>query len=115
MECVFHRQPIWAKWGFDGESAIVADFRQRDGECGVDIRGKDCFAVRAQYNRRMWYGTKKLQLKSISLRDPAGVTESYNVNTGVIAFTVASGISMPARSEVRSNRYGYGTGYGYKP
>lgn len=49
----------------------------------------------------MWYGTKKLQLKSISCVTPAGVTESYNVNTGVIAFTVASGISMPAPSEVR--------------
>ena len=49
----------------------------------------------------MWYGTKKLQLKSISCVTPSGVTESYNVNTGVIAFTVASGISMPARSEVR--------------
>ena len=45
----------------------------------------------------MWYGTQKLQLKSISCVTPAGVTESYNVNTGEIAITVASGISLHAR------------------
>lgn len=65
------------------------------------MRGKTVAQSVLKTTVGMWYGTQKLQLKSISCVTPAGVTESYNVNTGVIAFTVASGISMPARSEVR--------------
>lgn len=89
------------QWGFDGESAIVADFDNEMESIALTYEGKTVAQSVLKTTVGMWYGTKKLQLKSISCVTPAGVTESYNVNTGVIAFTVASGISMPARSEVR--------------
>lgn len=97
----FSPAAIWAKWGFDGESAIVADFDNEMESVALTYDGKTAAQSVLNTTVGMWYGTKKLQLKSISCVTPAGVTESYNVNTGVIAFTVASGISMPARSEVR--------------
>lgn len=97
----FSPAAIWAKWGFDGESAIVADFDNEMESVALTYEGKTVSQSVLNTTVGMWYGTKKLQLKSISYVTPAGVTESYNVNTGVIAFTVASGISMPARSEVR--------------
>lgn len=98
---VFSPAAIWAKWGFDGESAIVADFDNEMESIALTYEGKTVAQSVLKTTVGMWYGTKKLQLKSISCVTPAGVTESYNVNTGVIAFTVASGTSMPARSEVR--------------
>ena len=97
----FSPAAIWAKWGFDGESAIIADFDNEMESIALTYEGKTVAQSVLKTTVGMWYGTKKLQLKSISCVTPAGVTESYNVNTGVIAFTVASGISMPARSEVR--------------
>lgn len=97
----FSPAAIWAKWGFDGESAIIADFDNEMESIALTYEGKTVSQSVLNTTVGMWYGTKKLQLKSISCVTPAGVTESYNVNTGVIAFTVASGISMPARSEVR--------------
>ena len=97
----FSPAAIWAKWGFDGESAIVADCDNEMESIALTYEGKTVSQSVLNTTVGMWYGTKKLQLKSISCVTPAGVTESYNVNTGVIAFTVASGISMPARSEVR--------------
>lgn len=97
----FSPAAIWAKWGFDGESAIVADFDNEMESVALTYEGKTVSQSVLNTTVGMWYGTQKLQLKSISCVTPAGVTESYNVNTGVIAFTVASGISMPARSEVR--------------
>lgn len=97
----FSPAAIWAKWSFDGESAIVADFDNEMESIALTYEGKTVAQSVLKTTVGMWYGTKKLQLKSISCVTPAGVTESYNVNTGVIAFTVASGISMPARSEVR--------------
>ena len=97
----FSPAAIWAKWGFDGESAIVADFDNEMESVALTYDGKTAAQSVLNTTVGMWYGTKKLQLKSISCVTPAGVTESYNVNTGVIAFTVASGIEMPARSEVR--------------
>ena len=97
----FSPAAIWAKWGFDGESAIVADFDNEMESVALTYEGKTVSQSVLNTTVGMWYGTKKLQLKSISCVTPSGVTESYNVNTGVIAFTVASGISMPARSEVR--------------
>lgn len=97
----FSPAAIWAKWGFDGESAIVADFDNEMESIALTYEGKTVAQSVLNTTVGMWYGTKKLQLKSISCVTPAGVTESYNVNTGVIAFTVASGISMPAHSEVR--------------
>lgn len=97
----FSPAAIWAKWGFDGESAIIADFDNEMESIALTYEGKTVAQSVLKTTVGMWYGTQKLQLKSISCVTPAGVTESYNVNTGVIAFTVASGISMPARSEVR--------------
>lgn len=97
----FSPAAIWAKWGFDGESAIVADFDNEMESIALTYEGKTVAQSVLKTTVGMWYGTQKLQLKSISCVTPAGVTESYNVNTGVIAFTVASGIEMPARSEVR--------------
>lgn len=97
----FSPAAIWAKWGFDGESAIVANFDNGMESVALTYEGKTVAQSVLKTTVEMWYGAQKLQLKSISCVTPAGVTESYNVNTGVIAFTVASGISMPARSEVR--------------
>lgn len=97
----FSPAAIWAKWGFDGESAIVADFDNEMESIALTYEGKTVSQSVLNTTVGMWYGTKKLQLKSISCVTPAGVTESYNVNTGVIAFTVQAGVSMPARSEVR--------------
>lgn len=97
----FSPAAIWAKWGFDGESAIVADFDNEMESVALTYEGKTVAQSVLNTTVGMWYGTKKLQLKSISCVTPAGVTESYNVNTGVIAFTVQAGVSMPARSEVR--------------
>lgn len=97
----FSPAAIWAKWGFDGESAIVADFDNEMESIALTYEGKTVAQSVLNTTVGMWYGTKKLQLKSISCVTPSGVTESYNVNTGVIAFTVQAGVSMPARSEVR--------------
>ena len=92
---------LWAKFGFDGESAIVADFDNEMESVALTYDGRTAAQSVLNTTVGMWYGTQKLQLKSISCVMPAGVTESYNVNTGVIAFTIAAGVVMPARSQVR--------------
>ena len=92
---------LWAKFGFDGESAIVADFDNEMESVALTYDGKTAAQSVLNTTVGMWYGMQKLQLKSISCVTPAGVTESYNVNTGVIAFTIAAGVAMPARSQVR--------------
>ena len=97
----FSPAAIWAKWGFDGESAIVADFDNEMESVALTYEGKTVAQSVLKTTVGMWYGTQKLQLKSISCVTPSGVTESYNINTGVIAFTVAAGVAMPARSQVR--------------
>lgn len=97
----FSPSALWAKWGFDGESAIVADFDNEMESIALTYEGKTVAQSVLKTTVGMWYGTKKLQLKSISCVTPSGVTESYNINTGVIAFTVAAGVAMPARSQVR--------------
>ena len=97
----FSPAAIWAKWGFDGESAIVADFDNEMESIALTYEGKTVSQSVLNTTVGMWYGTQKLQLKSISCVTPSGVTESYNINTGVIAFTVAAGVAMPARSQVR--------------
>ena len=97
----FSPSALWAKWGFDGESAIVADIDNEMESVALTYEGKTVAQAVLNATVGMWYGTQKLQLKSISCVTPAGVTESYNINTGVVAFTVQAGIQMPARSEVR--------------
>ena len=97
----FSPSALWAKWGFDGESAIVADFDNEMESVALTYEGKTVSQSVLNTTVGMWYGTQKLQLKSISCVTPTGVTESYNINTGVIAFTVAAGVAMPARSQVR--------------
>lgn len=92
---------LWAKFGFDGESAIVADFDNEMESVALTYDGKTAAQSVLNTTVGMWHGMQKLQLKSISCVTPAGVTESYNVNTGVIAFTIAAGVAMPARSQVR--------------
>lgn len=96
----FSPAALWAKFGFDGESVILADIDNEMESIALTYEGKTTAAAVLNTTVGMWYGTEKLQLKSISCVTPAGVTESYNINTGVIAFSVASGISMPARSQV---------------
>lgn len=68
--------------GLDGESAIVADFDNEMESVALTYEGKTVSQSVLNTTVGMWYGTKKLQLKSISCVTPAGVTESYNVNTG---------------------------------
>lgn len=97
----FSPSALWAKWGFDGESAIVADFDNEMESIALTYEGKTVSSTVLSTTVGMWYGTQKLQLKSISCVTPSGVTESYNINTGVIALTVAAGVAMPARSQVR--------------
>ncbi|WP_300701014.1 hypothetical protein [Bacteroides sp.] len=92
---------LWAKFGFDGESVIVADIDNEMESIALTYDGKTTASSVLNTTVSMWYGTEKLQLKSISCVMPSHVTESYNVNTGVIAFTVASGISMPERCQVK--------------
>ena len=92
---------LWAKFGFDGESVVVADFDNEMESIALTYDGKTTASTVLNTTVSMWYGTEKLQLKSISCVMPAHVTESYNLNTGVMAFTVASGASMPERCQVK--------------
>ena len=92
---------LWAKFGFDGESVIVAAINNEMESVALTYEGKTTASTVLNATVGMWYGTEKLQLKSISCTTPAHVTESYNLNTGVIAFTVASGVSMPERCQVK--------------
>ena len=97
----FSPAALWAKFGFDGESAIVADFDNEMESVALTHEGRTAASSVLNTTVGMWYGMQKLQLKSIACVTPAGVTESHNINTGVIAFTVAAGIAMPERSQVR--------------
>ena len=98
---VFTPAALWAKFGFDGESVIVADFDNEMESIALTYDGKTAASIVLNTTVGMWHGTEKLQLKSISCTMPSHVTESYNINTGVIAFTVTSGVSMPERCQVK--------------
>lgn len=92
---------LWAKFGFDGESVILADIDNEMDSVALTYEGRITASTVLNATVGMWYGTEKLSLKSISCATPAGVTASYNVNTGVVAMTVAGGVAMPERSQVR--------------
>lgn len=91
---------IWAKWGFDGESVIMADLTNEVDSVALTYEG--ITATSSVLKTIVWmnYGAEKLQLKSLSCTLPANVTESHDLNTGLITFTVAAGASMPERSQV---------------
>lgn len=97
----FSPAAIWAKWGFDGESAIVADFDNEMESIALTYEGKTVSQSVLKTTVFMAYGRQLLKLKSISCVVPSGITESYDLNTGIIVFTVQAGISMPERSQVR--------------
>ena len=98
---IFSPAALWAKFGFDGKSVIVADFDNEMESIALTYEGKTTTSTVLNTTVSMWYGIEPLPLKSIVCATPRGVTASYNTNTGVIAMTVASGISMPERSQVK--------------
>lgn len=92
---------LWAKFGFDGESVIIADIDNEMESIALTSEGNTTLPSVLNTTVSMFYGTEKLQLKAISCTTPSHVTESYNTNTGIIAFSIPAGVAMPARCQVK--------------
>lgn len=90
--------------GQDAESPVYADI---DNEMeGVSLLSSGVVAadVTMQTTVSMWYGTTALSLLAISISGlPTGFSATYNINTGVITFTIARGSSVAATVPITIN------------
>lgn len=85
---------LWAKFGFDGESVVIADFDNEMVNAALNSKGVTTSAQSWTTIVTMSYGTEKMTLDSITCTPGAGLTCMTNKNTGEVTVAVASGVAL---------------------
>lgn len=80
--------------GTDGESPVIADLTNEMESVALNSSGAVPSNISLMTTVSMYYGTMKLNLSSISVQLPTNVTETHNLNTGLITFNIASGKNL---------------------
>lgn len=79
----------------DGESPISADLSNEMDAVSCTADGKYLYGLPLETTASMWSGTEKLEIKSMELELPEGVTAEYDISTGKVTVTGVSDQAAP--------------------
>lgn len=86
--------------GDPGESAVFADLTNEMDNVTLTNDGKVYQDTSIDTVVWMSYGTKKMTLTGITCTLPANVTETHDVSTGEITFSVKQGVALDGRNPI---------------
>lgn len=86
--------------GDPGESAVFADLTNEMDNVPLTNDGKVYQDTSISTVVWMSYGTKKMTLTGITCTFPANVTETHDVSTGEITFSVKQGVALDGRNPI---------------
>lgn len=86
--------------GDPGESAVFADLTNQMDNVTLTNDGKVYQDTSIDTVVWMSYGTKKMTLTGITCTLPANVTETHDVSTGEITFSVKQGVALDGRNSI---------------
>lgn len=86
--------------GDPGESAVFADLTNEMDNVPLTNDGKVYQDTSISTVVWMSYGTKKMTLTGITCTLPANVTETHDVSTGEITFSVKQGVALDGRNPI---------------
>lgn len=86
--------------GDPGESAVFADLTNQMDNVTLTNDGKVYQDTSISTVVWMSYGTKKMTLTGITCTLPANVTETHDVSTGEITFSVKQGVALDGRNSI---------------
>lgn len=86
--------------GDPGESAVFADLTNQMDNVTLTNDGKVYQDTSISTVVWMSYGTKKMTLTGITCTLPANVTETHDVSTGEITFSVKQGVALNGRNPI---------------
>lgn len=86
--------------GDPGESAVFADLTNEMDNVTLTNDGKVYQNTSISTVVWMSYGTKKMTLTGITCTLPANVTETHDVSTGEITFSVKQGVALDGRNPI---------------
>mgnify|MGYP001131054667 CR=1 FL=1 len=86
--------------GDPGESAVFADLTNQMDNVTLTNDGKVYQDTLISTVVWMSYGTKKMTLTGITCTLPANVTETHDVSTGEITFSVKQGVALDGRNPI---------------
>lgn len=86
--------------GDPGESAVFADLTNEMDNVTLTNDGKVYQDTSISTVVWMSYGTKKMTLTGITCTLPANVTETHDVSTGEITFSVKQGVALDGRNPI---------------
>lgn len=89
-----------ASKGDPGESAVFADLTNEMDNVPLTNDGKVYQDTSISTVVWMSYGTKKMTLTGITCTLPANVTETHDVSTGEITFSVKEGVALDGRNPI---------------
>lgn len=89
-----------ASKGDPGESAVFADLTNEMDNVPLTNDGKVYQDTSISTVVWMSYGTKKMTLTGITCTLPANVTETHDVSTGEITFSVKQGVALDGRNPI---------------
>lgn len=89
-----------ASKGDPGESAVFADLTNEMDNVTLTNDGKVYQDTSISTVVWMSYGTKKMTLTGITCTLPANVTETHDVSTGEITFSVKQGVALDGRNPI---------------
>lgn len=86
--------------GDPGESAVFADLTNQMDNVTLTNDGKVYQDTSISTVAWMSYGSKKMNLTGITCTLPANVTETHDVSTGEITFSVKQGVALDGRNPI---------------
>lgn len=89
-----------ASKGDPGESAVFADLTNEMDNVALANDGKVYQDTSISTVAWMSYGSKKMTLTGITCTLPANVTETHDVSTGEITFSVKQGVALDGRNPI---------------
>lgn len=89
-----------ASKGDPGESAVFADLTNQMDNVALTNDGKVYQDTSISTVVWMSYGSKKMTLTGITCTLPANVTETHDVSTGEITFSVKQGVALDGRNPI---------------
>lgn len=92
--------PDWLLQVEKGESAVFADLTNQMDNVTLTNDGKVYQDTSISTVAWMSYGSKKMTLTGITCTLPANVTETHDVSTGEITFSVKQGVALDGRNPI---------------
>lgn len=96
----YSKPSIWAKWGKDGVSPILADIDNEMESIALSPDGKTTASISLKTTVAMWQGTKKLELSGITTQSVSGISATANKATGEVTILIASGVAIAEHTNI---------------